>query len=350
MEKIKKYVPYMLITLASVLVFFREFGNCDELWNFSFARNIVNGLLPYKDYSIVQTPLSAYITSFFLLVFGDRLLSYRIAGYVLCVTIFCLFYYVCKTKSHSNLIASIATVFVMGLQMIPYIYNYNYLSAAIVLIIFAVYCKAKNHNTLAFNLLIGLLIGFTPLIKQNTGLFFWLANFMICVTEFFFLGKRKINVIVKFVASVIPMLIFGLIIFINGTANDFYEFAIDGIRTFSHRITPVDLAADAPISFVLLLIFASLMVASVVSMIRHNRFRQEYHFLFLSLASLSVVYPLCDSAHVLCAFITITPFIVSFIKPRKYKDIEKYICCFVSFVVAAVSIVGVFPAGSDYFY
>ena len=49
----------ILLFLATVLP--RNLANLDEIWNFNFARNIANGLIPYKDFNMVQTPLLPFI-------------------------------------------------------------------------------------------------------------------------------------------------------------------------------------------------------------------------------------------------------------------------------------------------
>ena len=49
----------ILLFLATVLT--RNLANLDEIWNFNFARNIANGLIPYKDFNMLQTPLLPFI-------------------------------------------------------------------------------------------------------------------------------------------------------------------------------------------------------------------------------------------------------------------------------------------------
>ena len=49
----------ILLFLATVLP--RNLANLDEIWNFNFARNIANGLNPYKDFNMLQTPLLPFI-------------------------------------------------------------------------------------------------------------------------------------------------------------------------------------------------------------------------------------------------------------------------------------------------
>ena len=68
---------FMLIISGNVFV--QQFSNLDEIWIYNFGRCIINGLLPYKDFSIIITPLFAYISASFLKIFGDEMIVLRFA-------------------------------------------------------------------------------------------------------------------------------------------------------------------------------------------------------------------------------------------------------------------------------
>ena len=58
-----------IIVLAISLIFYnlsivliRELKDLDEIWNFNFANNIANGLIPYKDFNMVTMPFLPMIT------------------------------------------------------------------------------------------------------------------------------------------------------------------------------------------------------------------------------------------------------------------------------------------------
>ena len=53
-KNIAVYVSFL--ALAAMLGFFRPIGNVDELWNFTFGNNIAMGLVPYRDFNLLQTP------------------------------------------------------------------------------------------------------------------------------------------------------------------------------------------------------------------------------------------------------------------------------------------------------
>lgn len=53
------FVIMMLLFASTVLI--RKLANLDEIWNFNFARNIANGLIPCNDFNMLQTPLLSFI-------------------------------------------------------------------------------------------------------------------------------------------------------------------------------------------------------------------------------------------------------------------------------------------------
>mgnify|MGYP003468132678 CR=1 FL=1 len=42
-----------LVILSALLIFVESLNDLDELWQYSFANNIANGLVPYKDFNII---------------------------------------------------------------------------------------------------------------------------------------------------------------------------------------------------------------------------------------------------------------------------------------------------------
>ncbi len=83
MEKTKNiffnFIIFIIIffIVASVILT-RPLSNLDEIWNYNFARNMANGLIPYKDFNMVTTPLLPFICSLFLNLSGNELFTKRI--------------------------------------------------------------------------------------------------------------------------------------------------------------------------------------------------------------------------------------------------------------------------------
>ena len=67
----------IMILLFSATVLPRNLANLDEIWNFNFARNIANGLIPYNDFNMLQTPLLSFILGGIFKIFGQELFIYE---------------------------------------------------------------------------------------------------------------------------------------------------------------------------------------------------------------------------------------------------------------------------------
>lgn len=59
----------------------------DEIWNYGFASNIVDGLIPYKDYNMIVGPVFPYLLSIIISIFGKSLLVYHIILAIMTVVI-----------------------------------------------------------------------------------------------------------------------------------------------------------------------------------------------------------------------------------------------------------------------
>ena len=81
-----------LVIIVSGNVFIQELANLDEMWVYNFARCMLNGLLPYKEFSIIITPLFPMISSIFLKIFGDEMIVLRFAEVLEIATILFMSY------------------------------------------------------------------------------------------------------------------------------------------------------------------------------------------------------------------------------------------------------------------
>ena len=61
----------------------------DEVWNYGFCYNVLNGLVPYKDFNMIITPLYPYIGALFLKIGGDGVINFHIFNTLILILIFC---------------------------------------------------------------------------------------------------------------------------------------------------------------------------------------------------------------------------------------------------------------------
>ena len=99
-KKKKRILPFLYLLVFFSIVFYtyrvRSLTD-DELYNYGYAVSILSHQVPYKDFSMIVPPTSAYLTAFFLLLFGKKLMVY-----------------------HCLLAGLITTIFILGLKKIGY--------------------------------------------------------------------------------------------------------------------------------------------------------------------------------------------------------------------------------------
>ena len=159
----------IMILLFSATVLPRNLANLDEIWNFNFARNIANGLIPYNDFNMLQTPLLSFILGGIFKIFGQELFVMRIVSIILGAGIIFVAFKILK-ELKLNTKWSILSSGLLFLFIISDFYiDYNYAILFITLLLIYIELKYKNYG-IRYNLLIGLLAGITILLKQSTGI------------------------------------------------------------------------------------------------------------------------------------------------------------------------------------
>ena len=137
MKKIlkKEYLILILvfITIFSIIII-TPLGDLDELWNYNFAKQIAEGNLPYKDFSIIVTPLASFVSAIFLKLLGNQLIVMRFVAALLFTGIFFstykIFFKLMKSKKISFIFTSI-----IGLMFVEnFRIDYNFFAVFLILI------------------------------------------------------------------------------------------------------------------------------------------------------------------------------------------------------------------------
>ncbi len=231
----------LFIVISNVMS--KTLGNLDELWNYNFARNMADGLIPYKDFNMVTTPLLPMISAVFLKIFGNELIIMRLVETILITTIFFMCYKILELLTKDRKISIIATL------IVTYIFNqilsmdYNYANLLIALIITFIELKNTKEKTLIYepkkDLIIGIIAGVTILFKQTTGICIALATigYKILAVR----SKEEFKEFIKIAAIriagvIIPVVFLIIYLAVNGALKDFVDYAIMGIGTFENKI------------------------------------------------------------------------------------------------------------------
>ncbi len=173
-NKRETVVISLFVILTFIPVFLLRTPDMDEIWNYQFARRLLFGQIPYKDFFLLQAPFALQINSLFLDLFSDKLITMRYVaigissfnGIILYVILRLLNNTIVKSFFGPFIYACLVFVFPQN--------NYSwfailFLSAALLLEILKI--KYASHKTRGdfFELLIGLLLGLTTISKQNIG-------------------------------------------------------------------------------------------------------------------------------------------------------------------------------------
>ena len=211
--------------------------NLDELWNYNTARCIKNGLIPYKDISMITTPLFPTIVAICLKIFGDNLFVFRIIGAVLFTLILIFTYKIFYELLKKQSIAIIFTGIICFALFQYFMVDYNFFVLLIALII--EYLELKIYKFFSDDLLIGILAGLAICSKQTLG--FFILIYVLLINLLFIRNKDDWKVYLKtamerLIGAFIPLLMFLIFLVVTKSYNDFISYAILGIRTFTNSI------------------------------------------------------------------------------------------------------------------
>lgn len=148
LKEIAIIIGFMIIVAGNVLT--QELSNLDEMWVYNFGRCILNGLVPYKDFNIIITPLFPYICAFLLKIFGNEMVVLRFAEIIETSLILFMIY---KILDRLKVNKGIACLFILRLYSIyvrEFCFDYNWTVLLITLIV--LYVELQNaKETLEYN-------------------------------------------------------------------------------------------------------------------------------------------------------------------------------------------------------
>ena len=151
-EKIKAISKdFILFIFIAVMVFsiiaINPISNLDEIWNYNTARAITQNLIPYKDISMITTPLLPMITAIFLKTIANEVIVSRILASILWTGILFTTYKILKKLLKEENICLILTAIIGFICRDIYCIDYNVTVLLISLII--LYSELKNIENVA---------------------------------------------------------------------------------------------------------------------------------------------------------------------------------------------------------
>ena len=307
---------YALIFGLIVLVhgFINQFQvpNMDEIWNYQFARRILYGQIPYRDFLMLNTPLSAQINALMLYLFSDKLIVMRwVAAFIAGlngVVFFVTLRLIGKTLVASLLYTSILVLlFLLNPQNNYSWYAVLFLSLALLLEVIRLN-RAGDSDKRAYDLLIGVFLGLSIMTKQNIGMAALIAALLFNLFENSLYrreGGASISalfssMLLKMVGTSIPIIAEILWLRSNQSLHAFAN-TFDNISNFT-SINHFAFWFQSSYTVSLLAVLSILALVSFSQVFNWNNGvmeRQLYMLLSLyALANCAMIYPMPDPAHI----------------------------------------------------
>lgn len=291
----------------------------DEVWNYNTANAFAMGLIPYKQVSMITTPLLPMINSIFLKIVFNGIITYRVLMGIVFALIVLFIYLIIRELSSKKLLSYICAFFIGTLLIKKFLLDYNYLFLLISLVIAFLEIRdiKKNENfNFNHNLCVGFLTGLAFLTKQTIGI---LLIFVMIFEVFIYMKKSgfdlKFNKFIKLIGvrilgMMVPIIIFLIYLGITGAFNDFINYAIKGVREFSNNVPYYRLfdSNDKVVSIIsrlFIIVYIPLFITFILESIKNKKLNDEliniYVLAFCSIPVIAIIYPISDDFHLMVA-------------------------------------------------
>ena len=314
---------FSIFTLSLVVFLVARLANpatdLDEVWNYNTANAFAMGLIPYKQVSMITTPLLPMINSIFLKVVFNGIMTYRVLMGIVFALIVLFIYLIIKELSNKKLLSYICAFFIGTLLIKKFLLDYNYLFLLISLVIAFLEIRdiKKNENfNFNHNLCVGVLTGLAFLTKQTIGA---LLIFVMILEVFIYMKKSGFNlkfdkfiklIGVRIFGMMVPIIIFLIYLGVTGAFNDFINYAIKGVREFSNSVPYYRLfdSNDIVVSIIsrlFIIVYIPLFITFILESIKNKKLKDEliniYVLAFCSIPVIAIIYPISDDFHLMVA-------------------------------------------------
>ena len=251
----------------------------DELFNYGFGFNISEGLVPYKDFNMIITPLFSYVVAILLKIFGSKLIVYHVLIAVIVTVIF----YICYKS-----VGKMAFVIYFLLLIYPYI-GYNMFALGLLFILFYI----EENKIKKLDVFEPILISMIFLTKQTLGL--------LVIPSIIFSKNKKKNM------AIYLIFIFSFLIYliVNGTVIQFFDYCLFGMFDFANKnSTGIGLLTIVEILIIIVLVYFS--------------FVTKRKDIFFCLMFQIMAFPIVNYIHFIISFTPVVYLFFKYFKDNKY--------------------------------
>ena len=275
----------LLFTIYFIIYYSNSNISMDEIWNYGFAYNISNGLIPYLDFNMIQTPLYAYFLAGLIKLFGNHFIVMVIFNSFLSAL---LHHFLIKKYGYK-------TLFLFPCLIISNSTCYNFLSLLLFIILLNIDYQDNNEY------LNGLIISLMIFTKQTIGGVLLIVSFL--------LSKNKKKYLIGFLPICIIYLIY---LILTNSLYNFFDYCLFSLIDFT--------SGNAFLSVNFTIIFYILSLILLIKLNIHNRFKNKELIYILTFQIMAV--PIFDYNHTI---ISIIPFLAYLLKNTCRDKLDNYI-------------------------
>ena len=296
-KKILKIVGLILL-FAFSLVYMYKYRTLvdDEIYGFGFGVNVLNGLVPYRDFNMIITPMFSYIVALFLMIFGKHFIIYHILISLMIIGITVLSY---KKIGYS----AIAIYFL--LLIYPFT-GYNMFGLLLLFLLINLDSDKKSYLVLEV-----IIISMMILTKQVLGL-------LVLPSLIYSKNKSK-----SFLIYLGVCLLFILGLVYNGCLYEFFDYCLFGMFDFSKQ-------NNEGINFFLILEIL------IIGYLIYISVKKKDKNLFYILCFQIMCFPIVNYPHFMISFIPFVYYLLSY--KKKYINLMGSIFVVIYFVIFSISL------------
>ncbi len=210
----KKYQYLIIFIIYTLLTYIYSFHiakiSGDEIWNYGFAYNIYHGLIPYKDFNMIITPLYPITALPMFMLFNDSIKVFQIYNAIIVG--------IMLTLSYKKI--GIQSLILYPIIIFYYVPSYNLFS----LFLYIVLLEINTTNSKRKDIFIGLILSLIFLTKQTIGIALLIPGLIE--------SKNKKKTIISFI---IPILLTITYLIYNNALYQFIDYCFLGMLNFTSK-------------------------------------------------------------------------------------------------------------------
>ena len=278
---VKKLVLYLFLFILVFGITFVVSYIClpcdyDEIWLYGFSFNISKGLVIYRDFNVVTTPLYYMIGSLFIKIFGNYIIVMGVFNSILVAFIFLMMFRVISYKAF----------IVFPLILIFYPNGYNLLCLFWLMLILLLVINKKDDD-----ILVAFILGLLFITKQNIGL--------CLLIPYLYYSKKKIKGLICFF---VPFVLVSIYLIYNNAFYEFIDYCFLGMLDFGTGNS----------YFCIFSIIEIFVLGYLIFLLLKSKFCDKEVFYILMFQIMLL--PLSDPYHFFVSFFPVTYYIVKKMK------------------------------------